>query len=161
MQRILRYAALALILAAGVPGPARGAPMLLKNVRGYTLAGERLQHFTGLVFDQGKVVETGDADALHRSFPDAKVIDGGGKTLLPGLIDAHGHVLDLGFKATQIELYDTVSLAEAQARIGAYARANAHRAWLLGGGWNQVKWKIGRFPLASELDAAAPDRQVV
>jgi predicted amidohydrolase YtcJ len=162
MQCILRYAALAtLILAAGVPGPARCAPTLLENVRGYTLAGERLQHFTGLVFDQGNVVETGDADALHRAFPDAKVIDGGGKTLLPGLIDAHGHVLDLGFKGTQIELYDTASLAEAQARIGTYARANADRAWLLGGGWNQVKWKIGRFPLASELDAVVSDRPVV
>src|SRR3984957_21192608 len=118
MLCILRYAALAtLILAAGVPGPVRGAPTLLQNVRGYPRAGERLQHFTGLVFDQGKVVETGDADALHRAFPDAKVIDGGGKTLLPGLIEAHGHVLDLGLKGTEIELYDTASLEEAQSRI--------------------------------------------
>ena len=87
-------------------------------------------------------------------FPNAKVIDGGGKTLLPGLIDAHGHVLDLGFEATQIELTTPQSLAEAQAGIGAYARAMriARGSWA--DGWNQVKWKIGRFPLASELDAA-------
>src|ERR1700692_938871 len=161
MQCILRYAALALILAAGLPAPVRGAPTLLENVRGYTLAGERLQHFTGLVFDQGKVVKTGDADALHRAFPDAKVIDGGGKTLLPGLIDAHGHVIELGFDSAQIKLYDTESLAQAQAIVGEYVKANPDRSWLLGSGWNQVKWKIGRFPLASELDVVVPDRPVV
>jgi predicted amidohydrolase YtcJ len=82
-------------------------------------------------------------------------------TLLPGLIDAHGHLLALGFAATQIALSDTQSLAEAQARIGAYAKANPDRRWLHGAGWNQVKWKLGRFPYASELDAVVADRPVV
>ena len=161
MKSFLRHGAMALVLGVCVSVQARSEPTLLRNVRGYTLAGDRLQRFTGLVFDLGKVVETGDAKALHRKFPDAKVIDGGGKTLLPGLIDAHGHVIDLGFESAQIKLYDTESLAQAQAIVGEYAKSNPDRTWLLGSGWNQVKWKIGRFPLASELDVVVPDRPVV
>ena len=107
------------------------------------------------------MVETGDAPALRRKYPNAQLVDGHGKTLLPGLIDAHGHVFDLGFEAVEIQLTDTHSLEEAQARIRAYAAADTQRAWLLGDGWNQVAWKLGRFPLAGELDAAVADRPVV
>ena len=155
-----KHGTLALVLGVVLSAQIRGAPTLIENVRGYTLAGDRLQRFSGLVFNAGRVVETGDARALRRKFPRADLIDGRGKTLLPGLIDAHGHVLDLGFESVQIMLYDTESLAEAQLRVGAYAKANPDRAWLLGGGWNQVRWKIGRFPLASELDSVVSDRPV-
>ena len=63
--------------------------------------------------------------------------------------------------SVRFDLRDSNSLTEAQSAIGAYARAFPGRAWLLGGGWNQVRWKIGRFPLATELDAAVQDRPVV
>jgi predicted amidohydrolase YtcJ len=161
MNSILKHGIVALVLGLIVSAQAGSAPTLVENVQGYTLAGDKLLHFNGLVFELGKVVKTGDAAALHKEFPSAKAIDGGGKTLLPGLIDAHGHVIDLGFENAQIQLYDTESLAEAQNRIGAYAKANPDRAWLLGGGWNQVIWKLGRFPLASELDVVVSNRPLV
>jgi predicted amidohydrolase YtcJ len=150
-------AALAVLLGS----QAHGAATLIDNVHGYTLAGTRLHRFSGLAFEDGKVLEAGDATALRKRFPNAQVIDGGGKTLLPGLIDAHGHVIDLGFVATRVFLYDTQSLEQAQDRIRTYANANPDRAWLLGGGWNQVTWKLGRFPTASELDAVVSDRPAV
>jgi len=150
-------AAFAMLLAS----EAHGLATLIDNVHGYTLVGTRLQRFSGLAFEHGKVLEAGDATALHKRFPHAQVIDGGGATLLPGLIDAHGHVIDLGFVATQVFLYDTQSLEQAQDRIRTYAKANPDRAWLLGGGWNQVTWKLGRFPAARELDAAVSDRPAV
>jgi len=78
------------------------------------------------------------------------VIDGHGKTLLPGLIDAHGHVLDLGLESIQIQLTGTTSVQEAQQRIHAYAQANPRQAWLKGDGWNQVIWNLGRFPTVQE-----------
>src|ERR1700680_3627750 len=137
MKTFLRHGALALILGVCVSVQARSEPTLLRNVRGYTLVGDRLHRFTGLVFDLGKVVETGDSEVLHGKFPDARVIDGRGKTLLPGLIDAHGHVIDLGFQGVQIDLSGTESLREAQDSIAAYAKANPDRAWVLGGGWNR------------------------
>src|ERR1700737_3344079 len=155
----LKHALTALLLA--LAAPTFGSPTLIENVHGYTLTGDRLQPFSGLVFDLGKVVATGNAAGLRKRFPDAQVIDGHDKTLLPGLIDAHGHVLGLGLTNTQVALFDTESLAQAQDRIRAYAKANPDRAWLLGGGWNQVSWKLGRFPLQSELDAGCADRPVV
>jgi predicted amidohydrolase YtcJ len=161
VKRIFNHASLILALAVASAMPARSAPTLVENVHGYTLAGDRLQTFTGLVFDLGKVVETGDSAGLRRKFPDARVIDGRGKTMLPGLIDSHGHVIDLGFEGVRINLTGTESLKEAQDRIKAYAAANPDRPWALGDGWNQVQWKLARFPTARELDLAIADRPAV
>ena len=160
MNSILKCAVVMLVFGSAFSSQARGAPTLIDNVHGYTLIGHRLQQFGALVFDHGKVVRTGDAEVLHKAFPAAQVIDGQDKTLLPGLIDAHGHVIDLGFEYVQIQLSSTESLREAQDRIRAYAKANPDRTWLLGDGWNQVRWRLGRFPLANELDAVVPDRPV-
>jgi predicted amidohydrolase YtcJ len=158
-----RSAVVALLFATiGLtPGQAGAAPVLIEHVSGYTLSANQLRTFDGLVFDAGKVLATGSAKALQRRYPAAQIVDGKGDCLLPGLIDAHGHVLDLGFETVQIQLWDTNSLGEAQQRIRAYAAANPGQPWLLGGGWNQVKWQLGRFPTASELDAAVPDRPAV
>jgi hypothetical protein len=138
--------------------PAHAAATLVANVHGYTLAGDRLQEFSGLVFDGGKVVETGDGAALHRKFADAKYIDGAGATLLPGLIDAHGHVFSLGYKSAQVDLDGTENLAVALARVREFVKAHPGTGWIRGEGWNQVIWKLGRFPLATELDGVVADR---
>ncbi len=147
-----------LLLAFTLGAQTRANPTLVINVNGYTLADNHLRQFSGLAFEAGKILATGDSTKLRQRFPTAELIDGQHLTLLPGLIDAHGHVIDLGFEATQIDLSDTQNVSDAQARIRAYAVSNPDRPWLLGSGWNQVKWKLGRFPLASELDAAVSDR---
>ena len=156
-----RAAGLLCAFVAGVASTAWSAPTLVEGVQGYTLAGNQLESFSGLVFEAGKVLAVGDAAELHKKYANATLMDGQGKTLLPGLIDSHGHVFDLGRETMEIQLEDTGSLGEAQARIRAYAAANAQRPWLLGAGWNQEIWKLGRFPLASELDAVVADKPVV
>ena len=140
--------------------PAFAAATLIDNVHGYTLTGDdrKLHHFSALVFDEGKVVRTGETATLRRAYPDASVIDGNGSTLLPGLIDAHGHVIDLGFNYVRISLFGTDSLAQAQQRLRDYVNAHPDSRWYLGDGWNHVIWKLGRFPNASELDAIISDR---
>ena len=84
-------------------------------------------------------------------------LDGGGKTLIPGLIDAHGHVMGYGLSLITLDLSDTTSLAQAQEKIRAYVAANPGRKWIIGTGWNQEQWGLGRFPTAAELDAAVGD----
>lgn len=159
MKHVITKGTLALAAALAL-GNAQAAPVLVESVHGYTLRQDKLATFTGLVFDEGKVLATGDAAALRAKYPDAKRVDGQGRTLLPGLIDAHGHVFRLGFKTTEISLSGTKTLAEAQGIIRAYGEKNPQRKWLLGYGWNQVNWKLGRFPTAAELDAAVADRPV-
>ncbi|MEJ0045558.1 MAG: amidohydrolase [Rhodospirillales bacterium] len=80
--------------------------------------------------------------------------------MLPGLIDAHGHVEALGWQAQTLDLSGTKSLAEAQAAIKAYAAAHPGLPWIRGSGWNQVTWQMPRFPTAAELDVAVRTRPV-
>ncbi|OWK31969.1 amidohydrolase [Sphingomonas mucosissima] len=87
-------------------------------------------------------------------------IDMGGKTLLPGFIDAHGHVMGLGFGALSLDLSGARSLNEAKAMVAAYIRANPDRKWTTGRGWNQEAWGLGRFPTAADLDDVAPGHSV-
>ncbi|MET4567942.1 amidohydrolase [Rhodanobacter soli] len=158
MKRSLRLSLLALLALA----PAvQAADLLVDNVNGYTLDSHgKLQHFQALLVDQGKVIATGSHAELASRAGDAKVIDGHGKTLLPGLIDAHGHVLELGYARNNVDLAGTKSLDEALAKVKAYAAAHPEAKWILGSGWNQEIWKLGRFPTAKELDTAVADRPV-
>jgi predicted amidohydrolase YtcJ len=158
MKHSLRLSLLALLALA----PAvQAADLLVDNVNGYTLDSHgKLQHFQALLVDQGKVVATGSHAELASRAGDAKVIDGHGKTLLPGLIDAHGHVLELGYARNSVDLVGTKSLDEALAKVKAYAKAHPDAKWILGSGWNQEIWKLGRFPTAKELDTAVADRPV-
>ena len=131
------------------------------NVNGITLdAAGQVVRFAGLTVTAdgrvGKLLRRGDKPPER---PDWRM-DGKGQTLLPGLIDAHGHVLGLGFSALTLDLSDTNSLDEAKVRIAAYAAAHPDRRWILGGGWNQERWKLGRFPTAAELDSVVGDRPV-
>jgi predicted amidohydrolase YtcJ len=124
------------------------------NANGYTIAadGSVARFQTLIVDDRGRVKATLPAGA---PVPVKKTVDVGGRTLLPGLIDAHGHVMSLGELALRVDLNATQSLGAAQAAISAY---KAEGPWLLGGGWNQERWNLGRFPTAAELDAATGTR---
>ncbi len=140
---------------------AQSADLLVSNVNGYTLDSHgKLQQFQALLVEHGKVVATGTTAELTKRADGAKVIDGQGQTLLPGLIDAHGHVLELGYAHNSVDLSTTTSLDEALAKVKVYAAAHPDAKWIRGGGWNQEIWKLGRFPTAKELDAAVPDRPV-
>ncbi|MFI5445222.1 amidohydrolase [Polaromonas sp. UC242_47] len=150
-------AALAATMALAA-GAAQAAPTLVDHVQGYTFSQDKLTTFTGLVFDQGKVLRVGDAAALAKQYPNARRVNGQGKTLLPGLIDVHGHVFRIGFRRSEVVVTGTQTLPEALERIKTYAQANPARQWLVGSGWNQVIWKLGRFPTAAELDTAIADR---
>jgi predicted amidohydrolase YtcJ len=154
--------ALRLCLLSALFAPlAQAADLLIDHVNGYTLDGAgKLQRFEALLIDGGKVAATGTQAALTARAGGAKRMDGGGHTLLPGLIDAHGHVMALGAMKRQADLAATTSLNQALAAVKTFAAAHPRDAWVLGRGWNQVAWKLGRFPTAAELDAAVGDRPV-
>src|SRR3546814_15062997 len=65
---------------------------------------------------------------------------------------------DLGFSLMTLDLSDTTSLAEAQAAIKKYAADNPETPWIIGRGWNQEKWGLGRFATAAEIDSVVADR---
>ncbi|MET0322309.1 MAG: amidohydrolase family protein [Duganella sp.] len=152
--------AAALILAAA---PAVRADTIIDHANGYTLtAAGALQRFTSLAFDnQGRVVAVGSEAQTAARLPQAQHIDVQGKTVLPGLIDAHGHVFALGEIASGVDLYSPTSLNAAVRAVADFARSHPKHDWIVGYGWNQEAWKLGRFPTAAELDAVVPDRPVL
>jgi predicted amidohydrolase YtcJ len=141
--------------------PAAFADGLIENVNGITLDKDgKVVRFTGLLIGRdGKVSQLltpRDKAPKQLDFRH----DGKGLTMLPGLIDAHGHVIGLGFAALTLDLSGTNSLEEAQAAIRGYAAKYPDRRWIIGRGWNQEKWGLGRFPTAADLDVAVADRPV-
>jgi hypothetical protein len=154
------HKALFLLAAALISAPAL-SDTLVTNVNGIQAdATGHIQHFTGLLIgDDGKIVRV-----LHAGEARPKAvmtIDAGGRTVLPGMIDAHGHVVDLGFYALRLNVTGSASLAELQRRLRDYAAAHPDVKWTQGGGWNQELWPDKRFPTAADLDAVVPDRPVV
>ncbi|MFN5244537.1 MAG: amidohydrolase [Novosphingobium sp.] len=156
MIRALLAATTALALSA----PAL-ADTLVDNVDGLTIdATGGIERFTGLlVGDDGRIVQVlkrGDKRPGKVDY----FVDGKGQVMVPGMIDSHGHVMGLGFSALTLDLSETKSLAEALAKVAAYAKAHPDRPWILGRGWNQELWPEKRFPTAAELDAVVGDRPV-
>jgi len=149
-------AAIAVLLSA----PALSTT-LIENARGIQIGPDgKIDRFRGLVVnDQGKVVQVLRGPGAP-VMPFDKRVDAGGRTLLPGLIDAHGHVMGLGLAALQLDLVGTNSVEDLQARLRDYA-GRPGRAWILGRGWNQELWPTKRFPTAADLDAVVPERPVM
>lgn len=137
------------------------ADTLVDNVDGFTLDDKgQVQRITGLVFSaDGKVVQLLRRGDKKPARPDY-YIDGKGRVLMPGLIDAHLHIMSIGIAAMTLDLSGTRSLAEAQAAIAKFAAEHPERKWIVGRGWNQELWKLGRFPIATEIDAVVKDRPV-
>ena len=156
----MRKTALALI-AALLASPA-WSETLISNVNGIQVGpGGQLQHFGALLIDDHGRVESVIKMPTPRVKRHDQIIDGHGKTLLPGLIDAHGHVLDLGMTRMTVQLVGTSSVADLQQRVRDYAAAHPNDAWIIGFGWNQELWPDKRFPTAADLDAIVSDRPVV
>ena len=150
-----------LMLAALLAGPA-SADGLIDNANGYTFDGKgALIRFNGLLIDdQGKVARLLDRTDKRPDKLDFR-LDAQGRTVIPGLVDAHGHVMALGEAALSLDLRPTGTLAEAQAALRGYATERPTPLWIRGGGWNQERWGLGRLPNAADIDAIAPGRPVV
>jgi predicted amidohydrolase YtcJ len=149
------------VLAALGALPLAAADTVIGNANGYTLNSKGdLVQFSALAFDdKGRIIAVGSAtEVAAKAAAGSRRVDMRGQTVLPGLIDAHGHVFGLGAMLTQLDLSATSSLDGALKAIASYARANASQAWLRGRGWNQENWKLGRFPTAAELDGVVADR---
>jgi predicted amidohydrolase YtcJ len=150
-----------LALAALLASSSGLADTLIYNINGVQVGKDgKLQHFGGLVIDDDGRVEQIIQRTEDLDRPIEHEVDGGGRALLPGLIDAHGHVMGLGFFALQLDLTGTRSIAELQQRLRDYAAANPNARWILGRGWNQELWVDKRFPTSADLDAAVSDRPV-
>ena len=116
---------------------------------------------TAIAWDaRGRLLMVGNAQSLRQTFPEARILDATGMTVLPGLIDAHGHIMSLGLALMRADLVGASTKDEAIARLREFARTLPAGAWLLGRGWDQNDWPGKSYPTAADLDAAFPERPV-
>jgi predicted amidohydrolase YtcJ len=115
----------------------------------------------GIAFDDsGKILAVGESDPLMEEFLGARLIDLGGKTVLPGLIDSHGHLYGLAVSYTRANLVGAASKQEALDRLREFEADLPEGEWLLGRGWDQNDWPEKQFPDRADLDTLFPDRPV-
>ncbi len=148
------------LLACAAFAQAADPPTIISAARIHTMDVAR-PHVQAMAFDaQGRIIELGDTAALRKRHPQARHIDVGTATIIPGLIDAHGHVSGLGQASLTADLTGTGSKQDILLRLREFADRNPGQSWLIGRGWDQNDWPEQRFPTAADLDAAFPDRPV-
>ena len=110
----------------------------------------------------GRVSFVGDArGALTLRGPQTRVVDLGGRTVIPGMVDAHAHVANLGNSLANVDLVGSTTLDEVVTRVAARMQGRAPGAWIIGRGWDQNRWGNTAFPTHEKLTAAAPNNPVV
>ena len=110
-----------------------------------------------LAVREGRVVATGtSAEIAGLAGADTRRIDLEGRTVVPGLIDAHCHMLATGLLLGNVGLHDCRSVREVLARVAAQAAATPPGRWIVGRGWDESVLTEGRPPSREELDEVAP-----
>jgi predicted amidohydrolase YtcJ len=181
--RLLPLAAAVVALAACAPEPAEvseatGADLILTNARVYTLnwaePGRDGTPAPGAPHSPegwgpdaeavatrgGNIVFVGNTqDALALQGETTRVIDLAGATVIPGLVDSHTHVFDLGAKLDAIDLTDIATEEEAVALVAERAKSVPAGEWIIGAGWDEGAW-ANRYPDKELLSEAVPDHPV-
>lgn len=116
-----------------------------------------------VAIQDGRIIAVGDSDSVARhEGPDTEILDLGGRTAVPGLIDSHIHQFYVGLNVPTVQLLDARSIADVQARIADRAETTPAGEWIVGtSGWHESLLAEGRMPTRWELDEAAPDNPVI
>jgi predicted amidohydrolase YtcJ len=133
------------------------ASLLIRNARAYTVD-PTLPRASAIAVEGGRIAwigDDGDADAHAGS--DTEVVDAGGATVLPGLVDAHNHVR-LGSNPLEVDLAGATSLDEVLGRIRAHADAHPEQTWIEGVGFNYSVMPDGRMPTWQDLEGVTGGR---
>jgi hypothetical protein len=153
---------LVLSISSALPAAAQVPDTVLVNGKVVTLDA-RSSVREALAIRDGEITALGgNAEIRKLAAPTTRVVDLGGRTVIPGLIDSHLHAIRAALSFTsEVNWIGTRSLPEALARIRDAARSHGPGGWLIvAGGWNELQFAERRRPTQAELEAAAPGSPV-
>lgn len=151
-----------MVAAGGMSIAAAGAPQTIffnGNIYALDAAAPRAE---ALAIADGRLIAVGsNADVTLLAGAEGKSVDLEGATVLPGLIDAHGHLLSLGSMGLgKLDLSQTRSFDDVLARISERVRIAKSGEWILGRGWDHESWPERRLPDHARLSAISPHNPV-
>jgi predicted amidohydrolase YtcJ len=138
----------------------RPADLVVTNARIYTVDAAR-PVVSAMAVRDGKVLFTGSVrEAMALRGANTRVVDLAGRTVIPGMVDAHAHLLGLGQSLRHVNLVGARSYDEVIARVVKFATGQPDGTWILGRGWDQNQWGDTRFPTHDALSRALPNNPV-
>jgi len=134
--------------------------LILYNGKLYT-QDPKYPHATAVAMRGNRILAVGDDDDIRNlGGPKARLVNVGGRRVLPGLVDSHFHLYNWALVLHGTDLTDTTSLDDVRERMrGAVATASPNQ-WIIGRGWNQTEWPIPSLPTRADLDDLAPHHPV-
>ena len=136
--------------------------LIVEDAEFVTMAGA--EPAQAMLVRDGRIAAVGPAGAVRgAAAPGAQVVRLDGATVIPGLIDAHCHVCDVGYLATAADCSQPSApdIPAIQARLRDAAGRTPEGSWVTGGGYVEYKLREGRHPTRADLDQAVPDRPAV
>jgi predicted amidohydrolase YtcJ len=139
---------------------AQDMDLVVVNGNIYTV-NEKQPHAEAFAVRDQKIAFVGStADVEKLRGANARVIDLGGKTVVPGLTDSHCHIFGIGEREMRLNLEGTNSLQDFLAKVKERVSRSEKGKWITGRGWIETFWKPAEFPSRQDLDKIAPDNPV-
>ena len=153
---IALLASLLLISVACRTGPK--AEQIFTNGHAITMNGSAPKA-EAFAIGHGKIVAVGSRQELRARYTGAAEIDLKGKTVMPGIIESHGHLLNLGRSSLELNLVGVATPAEVAQKVRERVAETAPDEWIIGWGWDEGAW-ASSYPTNEELNRIAPRNPV-
>ncbi|MEO9511677.1 MAG: amidohydrolase [Flavobacteriaceae bacterium] len=138
--------------------PKKEVDLIVYNAKVYTVDAD-FSKATSAAIKDGVFVAVGDTEDIQQKYEANTEIDAEGKTIVPGLIDAHCHFYGLGLNQQVVDLVGTSSFGEIVDRVVAFQKEQPTN-FIRGRGWDQNDWKVKEFPTKDKLDELFPDTPI-
>ena len=156
MRRILSIFALITILSC--QKDKQQTDLIVTNANIYTVD-NNFNKAESFAITDGKIIAVGTASEIEDNYKATDTINADGKTIVPGLIDAHCHFLGLGFNQQAVDLVGTKSFEDVMKRVLDFQNEHNNK-FILGRGWDQNDWEVKEFPNKKLLDILFPETPI-
>lgn len=156
----MKYIALvlALVFATSCEYFKEEVDMVVVNANIYTVDDE-FSKAEAFAIQKGKFVAVGTSKEIRKIYTSDQIVDADGRTITPGLIDAHCHFYGLGLTQQVVDLAGTSSYTEVLEKVVQFQIEN-QKEFIIGRGWDQNDWEVKEFPTKKELDSIFPETPV-